>query len=64
MRRSSSKRRWGQFFALLAALLAIAVVAVILLEANGGQPDISPVTRDDVQSQIQGVEDFLRDNSR
>jgi serine/threonine-protein kinase len=63
-RRASSKRRWGQFFALLAALLAIAVVAVVLLEASGGGTEVSPVTRDDVQSQIQGIEEFLRQNSQ
>jgi eukaryotic-like serine/threonine-protein kinase len=64
-KRGSRNRRWGQFLALLAALMAIAAVGLVLLSAgDGGGSDISPVDRNDVQQQIDGIEQFLRDNTR
>jgi len=63
-KRSTRQRRWGQFLALLAVLLVIAAVAVALLSSSGGGETISPVDRNDVQQQIDGIEQFLRDNTQ
>jgi eukaryotic-like serine/threonine-protein kinase len=62
--RSARNRRWGQFLVLLAVLMAIAAVALVLLSSNGGDGGISPVERNDVQQQIDGIEQFLRENTR
>jgi serine/threonine protein kinase len=63
-KRSTRQRRWGQFLALIAVLLVIAAVAVVLLSSGGGGGDsISPVDQNDVQQQIDGIEQFLRDNT-
>lgn len=63
-RRGTRNRRWGQFLALIAVLMAIATVAIVLLSSSGGDNGISPVDRNDVQQQIDGIEQFLRDNTR
>jgi serine/threonine-protein kinase len=63
-RRSARNRRWGQFLALLAALMAIVAVALVLLSSSGGDSGISPVDRNDVQQQIDGIRDFLRENTQ
>jgi eukaryotic-like serine/threonine-protein kinase len=64
-RRSARNRRLGQFFVLLAILVAAVAVALLLLSADGGNNGgVSPVTRDDVQQQIDGIEQFLRENTR
>jgi len=63
-KRSARQRRWGQFLALLAVLLVIAAVAVALLSSSGGDNGISPVDGNDVQQQIDGIEQFLRDNTQ
>ena len=63
-KRAARNRRWGQFLALLAVLMAIAAVAIVLLSSSGGDDGISPVNRNDVQQQIDGIEQFLRDNTQ
>jgi serine/threonine protein kinase len=63
-KRGSRNRRWGQFLVLLAILMAIAAVAVVLLSSSGGGNGISPVERNDVQQQIDGIDQFLRDNTQ
>jgi hypothetical protein len=63
-RRSARNRRLGQFFVLLAVLIAAVAVALLLLSTDGGNGGVSPVTRDDVQQQIDGIEQFLRENTR
>ncbi len=64
-KRSTRQRRWGQFLALLAVLLVVAAVAVALLSSSGGGGDtISPVDRDTVQQQIDGIQQFLRENTQ
>jgi len=63
-KRSTRQRRWGQFLALLAVLMAIAAVAILLLSSSDGGNGVSPVERNDVQQQIDGIEQFLRDNTR
>jgi eukaryotic-like serine/threonine-protein kinase len=62
-KRSARNRRWGQFLALIAVLMAIAAVALVLLSSSGGDNGISPVDQNDVQQQIDGIEQFLRDNT-
>jgi serine/threonine-protein kinase len=64
-KRSTRNRRWGQFLVLIAALMAIAAVALVLLSSDGGDGGgISPVERNDVPQQIDGIEQFLRDNTQ
>jgi serine/threonine-protein kinase len=63
-KRGARNRRWGQFLVLLAILMAIAAVAIVLLSSSGGGNDISPIDRDDVQQQIDGIDQFLRDNTQ
>ncbi len=63
-RRADRNRRLGQFLALLAVLMAIAAVGLVLLSAESGDGGVSPVDRNDVQQQIDGIEQFLRENSQ
>jgi eukaryotic-like serine/threonine-protein kinase len=62
-KRSARNRRWGQFLVLIAILMAIAAVALVLLSSGSDDNGISPVDRNDVQQQIDGIEQFLRDNT-
>jgi serine/threonine protein kinase len=62
-RRAAGRRRFGGFLALLAALAAIAVVAVALLSSSGGT-SVQPVDKGDVQQQIDGLRQFIRENSQ
>ena len=61
-RKAASRRRWGTFLALLAVLAAIAAVGVALLSSGGGS-GAEPVTQDQVEDQIQGLRDFIQDNT-
>jgi serine/threonine protein kinase len=63
-KRSARQRRWGQFLALIAVLLAVAAVALVLLSSQDDDSGISPVDRNDVQQQVDGIRDFLQDNTR
>jgi eukaryotic-like serine/threonine-protein kinase len=63
-KRSARDRRWGQFLALIAVLMVIAAVALVLLSSGSGDSGISPVDQNDVQQQIDGIEQFLRDNTQ
>ena len=60
--KTASRRRWGTFLALLAVLAAIAAVGVALLSSGGGS-GAEPVTQDQVEDQIQGLRDFIQDNT-
>jgi eukaryotic-like serine/threonine-protein kinase len=62
-RRTASRRRFGGFLALLAAIAAIVVVALALLSSSGGS-SVDPVDRGDLQQQIDGVRDFIREHSQ
>ena len=62
-RRSERRGRWGTFLALLAAIAAIAVVAIALLSSSGGD-SVEPVDTGDLQQQIDGLGDFIDQNSR
>ena len=61
-RKAASRRRWGTFLALLAVLAAIAAVGVAMLSSGGGS-GAEPVTQDQVEDQIQGLRDFIQDNT-
>jgi serine/threonine-protein kinase len=57
-------RRWGSFFALLLVLAAIGAVAAALIASNSGGGGVSPVNEDQVQQQIDGLRQFLQDNTK
>jgi hypothetical protein len=61
-RKAARRRQLGTFLALLAILAAIGVVGAILLSST--QNDVKPVDQGDVQSQIDGVRDFIREHSQ
>jgi serine/threonine-protein kinase len=62
-RRSSARRsQTGTFLALLAILAAIGLVGLVLLTSS--ENEVQPVDQGDVQSQIDGVRDFIREHSR
>jgi serine/threonine protein kinase len=62
-RRSPARgRQMGTFLALLAILAAIGLVGLVLLTSS--QNEVQPVDQGDVQSQIDGVRDFIREHSR
>jgi len=64
-RRAARGRKRGQlgaFLALLAILAAIAAVGIALLSTGSG--GTRPVDKGDVQQQIDGVRQFLRDHTR
>jgi eukaryotic-like serine/threonine-protein kinase len=63
-KRSARNRRWGQFLALIAVLMAIAAVALVLLSSGSSDSGMSPVDQNDVQQQIDGIEQFLRENTQ
>ena len=64
--RQSGRRRLGSFLAILALLMAGAAITLALLTSDGGGGDggTDPVSRDDVQGQIDGIKQFLREHTR
>jgi eukaryotic-like serine/threonine-protein kinase len=65
--RSARRRRMASFFALLLVVAAIAAVGLALLasdDGGGGGGGASPVSESDVEQQIQGLRDFIQQNSR
>jgi serine/threonine-protein kinase len=61
-RRKARRRRLGAFLALLAVIAAIAAVGLAVLStSNDNGP--SPVNEDDVQQQIDGLRNFIQQNS-
>jgi serine/threonine-protein kinase len=62
-RRAASRRRFGGFLALLAAIAAIVVVALALLSSSGGS-DVESVDRVDLQQQIDGLREFIREHTQ
>jgi serine/threonine protein kinase len=63
-RAEPSRRRWSTFFALLLVLAAIAAVGAALIASNQNGNGVSPVTQDQVQQQIDGLRQFLQDNTK
>ena len=62
-RRAAGRRRWGAFLALIAVLAAIGAVGVALLSSSDGG-GAQPVTRDQVEDQIQDLRQFIEDNTQ
>jgi serine/threonine protein kinase len=63
--RSARRRRMASFFALLLVIAAIAAVGLALIASDdGGGGGASPVSESDVEQQIQGLRDFIEENSR
>ncbi len=61
-KRARRRKRLSIFFALLAVAVAIAAVAVAL-NTSGTTSGPDPVSRGDVQQQVSGVKQFLRQNT-
>ena len=61
--RARRRRRMGNFAILLALLAAGAAVAFAIASSGGGS-DISPVDENQIRDQIQGLREFIRENSR
>jgi serine/threonine-protein kinase len=59
--RAHRRRQLGGFLALLAVLAAIAAVALAVLAAEDST--VEPVDQNDLQQQIQGIRDFIRDHT-
>jgi serine/threonine protein kinase len=63
--RAARRRRMASFFALLLVIAAIGAVGLALLASdNGGGGGVAPVVEDQVEQQIQGLRDFIEENSR
>ncbi len=60
-RRAGRRRAMASFFALLLVVAAIVAVGLAVL-ASGGD-DVLPVQNNDVQEQLDGVRDFIREHS-
>jgi serine/threonine protein kinase len=63
-RAEPTRRRWSTFFALLLVLAAIAAVGAALIASNQDRNGVSPVSRDQVQQQIDGLRQFIQDNTK
>jgi len=64
-RQSSRKRGLGSFLALLAVLMAaVAITLAVVAAGDGGGGGVDPVDRGDVQDQVDGLKQFLREHSR
>jgi serine/threonine-protein kinase len=64
--RDEPKRRrgWSTFFALLLVLAAIGAVAAALIASSNNGNGVTSVNEDQVQQQIDGLRQFLRDNTK
>jgi eukaryotic-like serine/threonine-protein kinase len=62
-RRTTTRRRWATFLALLAVVAAIAAVGVALLSTSNDGGVTAP-NRDQVQDQIQDLRDFIQQHVR
>jgi hypothetical protein len=64
--RESGRRKWGSFLTILAVLMAAVAITLAIVASGGGGGDSGPdpVDRDDVSDQIDGVKQFLRENTR
>jgi eukaryotic-like serine/threonine-protein kinase len=64
---AARRRRMASFFALVLVIAAIAAVGLALLasdDGGGGGGGASPVSEGDVQQQIDGLRNFIQENSR
>jgi eukaryotic-like serine/threonine-protein kinase len=62
--RAARRRRMASFFALLLVIAAIAAVGLALLASGDGGGGVSPVEEGEVQQQIDGLRDFIQENTR
>jgi serine/threonine-protein kinase len=63
--RAARRRRTASFVALLLVIAAVLAVGLALLaSSDGGGSGVSPVDKGDVQQQVDGIRDFLQENSR
>jgi eukaryotic-like serine/threonine-protein kinase len=63
--RAARRRRMASFFALLLVIAAVAAVGLAILASDeGGGDGASPVSEGEVEQQIQGLRDFIEENSR
>ncbi|MBA2629521.1 MAG: hypothetical protein H0U84_00670, partial [Thermoleophilaceae bacterium] len=60
--RAERNRRLGAFFGLLAILGAIVAVSLVLLASD--ETRVQPVDTSDIEQQIDGLREFIRENSR
>jgi serine/threonine-protein kinase len=58
------RRGWSTFFALLLVLAAIGAVGAALIASSNNDNGVSPVNEDQVQQQIDGLRQFLQDNTK
>jgi serine/threonine protein kinase len=58
------RRGWSTFFALLLVLAAIGAVAAALIASSDNGSGVKTVNEDQVQQQIDGLRQFLRDNTK
>jgi serine/threonine-protein kinase len=63
-RRGRGRRRLGGFLTAIALLAAAVAVTLALLASGGGGDPIAPVSRDNVDQQLDDLRQFLRDNTR
>ena len=63
-RRGRQRSQLGAFLALLAVLAAVAIVGAALIASQGGGGGVRSVDRGDVQHQVDGIRQFLRDHTR
>lgn len=61
--RRSRQRTTGRALVLVAALMAAVAIALLLLYPDNAR-EVAPINRDDVQQQIDGIEQFLREHAR
>jgi eukaryotic-like serine/threonine-protein kinase len=62
--RATSRRRMASFFALLLVIAAIAAVGLALLASDEGGSGVSPVEEGEVRQQIEGLRNFIQENTR
>jgi eukaryotic-like serine/threonine-protein kinase len=58
------RRQLGAFVALLAVLAALAIVGAALIASQSGSGGVKSVDRGDVQHQVDGIRQFLRQHTR
>ncbi|HZI91906.1 MAG TPA: protein kinase [Thermoleophilaceae bacterium] len=63
-RRRGGRRRLGGFLTAIALLAAAVAVTLALLASGDGAKSIAPVSRDNVDQQLDDLRQFLRDNTR
>jgi eukaryotic-like serine/threonine-protein kinase len=62
--RAARRRRMASFFALLLVIAAIAAVGLALLASDEGGSGVSPVEEGEVRQQIEGLRNFIQENTR